>query len=119
MAHIKLFFPGLANTTSLFSFITPHSALLSLTLPEDQNQEYPEPSAEHFKAYAHKSRPFRRFAARVKSEAFLIKEEVKSLKFAFEDDNDYESGIQKGNDFIHALQLEEECDLSDVETVQS
>lgn len=35
-----------------------------------------------------------------------------------EEDNDYEEGGH-GSDFIHVLQLEEEIDLNDIETVKS
>lgn len=31
-----------------------------------------------------------------------------------DEDNDYESGEEKGNNFIHALQLEEDWEWSDV-----
>ena len=37
MAQVKLLFPSLTNAGGLFSFIAPHSALLSMALPEDQN----------------------------------------------------------------------------------
>ena len=41
-----------------------------------------------------------------------------SLSFAAEEDNDYEEGGHQA-DFIHVLQLEEDIDLNDIETVKS
>lgn len=48
MAQVKLFIPGLANPASLFQLLAPHTALLSLALPEDQNQETTEVLNERF-----------------------------------------------------------------------
>ena len=45
-------------------------------------------------------------------------EKIKSLCFAMEEDNDYEEGA-KGSDFVHVLQLQDECDLNELETVKS
>ena len=39
MAQVKLLFPSLTNAGGLFSSIAPHSALLSVAIPEDQATE--------------------------------------------------------------------------------
>ena len=39
MAQLKLFFPGLSSGQALFTNIVSHTALLSVALTEDQNQE--------------------------------------------------------------------------------
>lgn len=49
MAQVKLFIPGLANPASLFQILAPHTALLSLALPEDQNQETTDVATKNFK----------------------------------------------------------------------
>lgn len=42
---------------------------------------------------------------RSKFGASKLSQEARSLKFAMDEDNDYESSVEKGNGFIHALQL--------------
>ena len=39
--------------------------------------------------------------------------ETKSLQFVKEEDNDFQEG-SRGTDFVHVLQLEDECDLNDI-----
>ena len=46
MAQVKLLFPSLANAGGIFSTIAPHTALLSVILPEDQTNDTIE--KEHF-----------------------------------------------------------------------
>lgn len=105
MAQVKLFIPGLTNTSCLFQFMGPHSALLSLIFPEDQTQEPPEANKDRFQTHLPKAAPWKKMDQRSKFGASNLSQEARSLKFAMDEDNDYESSVEKGNGFIHALQL--------------
>jgi hypothetical protein len=118
MAHIKLLCPGISPLCCLFQFTGPHTALLSQALPEDQLQEGTEGS-ETLKVRMPLSAPWRSISKNVQPRVFFKQEEAtKSLHFLLEEDNDYEEG-GRAEDFIHALQLEEELNLNDMETVRS
>lgn len=105
MAQVKLFIPGLANPASLFQILAPHTALLSLALPEDQNQEAPEVVNERFKSCVPREFSWKKYSEKVSRTTVTIRENLKSLRFAMDEDNDYESSSEKGNNFIHVLQL--------------
>ena len=93
MAQVKLFIPGLTSTTCLFQFMGPHSALLSLAYPEDQAQEPPETNKERFQTRLPKALAWRMMGSRANSGVLKRREEMRSLRFAMDEDNDYESSL--------------------------
>lgn len=116
MAQVKLLFPSLTNAGGLFSSIAPHSALLSVAILEDQATETTEREQYHIRIP--KATRWAQVSVHSPKPLMFDQERIKSLCFAMEEDNDYEEG-EKCSDFVHVLQLEEECNLNELETVKS
>jgi hypothetical protein len=121
MAHLKLFFPGLSTSNGLCHLLYGHSALSSIVLnSQEQSCELPqESSTKTFTASRRIPVQWRRFGLSSASTVRLFREKVENLTYIQDtDSNDYWTSADEEG-FVHALQLEEDCRLDDVETVRS
>ena len=81
MAQIKLLFPTLANAGNLFQIIAPHSALLSIALPDDQTQESTE-KVDHPKLTLPNTKKWRKVKEESVHSLFIGREKVHTLSSA-------------------------------------
>ena len=88
MAQVKLLFPLLSNASGLFSFIAPHSALLSLALPEEHAQEAVESCSAKVSPLV-AANNWTNSHQPVQPTAFFEAERASGLRLAMEEDNDY------------------------------
>ena len=87
MAQVKVLFPSLANAGGIFSSIAPHTALLSLILPEDQANDTLE--KECFQFREPKLINWAQMSVAYQRPLMFDQERIKSLSFCAEEDNDY------------------------------
>lgn len=107
MAHLKLFFPGLSNSSGLCQFLFGHSGLGTLaTCSQDQGCDLQHEQTRN-KSEGHRSMNFswRRYRHRIQPPMRILREKVESLTCVQDtDSNDF--GVEEEDDqFVHALQL--------------
>ena len=88
MAQVKLLFPSLANAGGIFSSIAPHTALLTVILPEDQTNDTIERDCFHFRSP--KFINWVQMSVSNMKPLMFDQEKIKSLSFCAEEENDYE-----------------------------
>ena len=115
MAHLKLFLPSLTFGQTLLNQLSPHTALLSTTLHEDQGCDRSKHT--HLCSY-NVSSSWHGLSFSRNSSVILAREKVRSLRFIMDEDNDFQDSGDSCEGFVHALQLAED-NWGEIETVKS
>lgn len=118
MAHLKLFFPSISHSTNVLPLFYSHSALTSLLCPnDDQGPELPLLRPQPLPLI----RSLRAWNRLRTHSVKVLRERVDNLRAVRNGEaSDFWGEGEKDGQFVHALQLlDEDCNLSDVETVRS